>query len=202
MQSEMKDSKRTILVVLGFRNLFLVSMIKFLQLLQMLPSVSLQTRRKSRYRGFNCDFHMKYIFCFCSLSMLIQGTAPGVLSGIVKGFKGGKVIHNVDLSASAKSNFAHLEDIFLRSPFPDPSPTATDNQEVVELNIGSLSLSTSTLSFSSFTLPDCILLFGTDEIEIDDEPLPVASTSSRQVKNHKKGKSAISVFLYVRSIMN
>ncbi|XP_034693950.1 lethal(2) giant larvae protein homolog 1-like isoform X2 [Vitis riparia] len=32
----------------GFRNLFLVSMIKFLQLLQMLPSVSLQTRRKSR----------------------------------------------------------------------------------------------------------------------------------------------------------
>ncbi|CBI22805.3 hypothetical protein VitviT2T_011739 [Vitis vinifera] len=91
-----------------------------------------------------------------------QGTAPGVLSGIVKGFKGGKVIHNVDLSASAKSNFAHLEDIFLRSPFPDPSPTATDNQEVVELNI--------------------------DEIEIDDEPLPVASTSSRQVKNHKKEK--------------
>lgn len=77
--------------------------------------------------------------------MLIQGTAPGVLSGIVKGFKGGKTIHNVDLSASPKSNFAPLEDLFSRSPFPHPSPAVTDNQEVVELNLGSLSLSLSTI---------------------------------------------------------
>lgn len=74
--------------------------------------------------------------------MSIQGTAPGVLSGIVKGFKGGKVSQNADLYV-AKTNFTHLEDIFLRSPFPDPSSTVTDNPEAVELNLGSLSLSLS-----------------------------------------------------------
>ena len=73
--------------------------------------------------------------------MSIQGTAPGVLGGIVKGFKGGKVIQKADISASAKTDFTHLEDIFLKSPFPDPSSTITDNQDAVELNLGSLSLS-------------------------------------------------------------
>lgn len=41
--------KGTALVFLGFQNHYLVSTIKLLQLLQMLPLVSLQLRRKSRF---------------------------------------------------------------------------------------------------------------------------------------------------------
>lgn len=43
-----------------------------------------------------------------------------------------------------------------------------------------------------------MILFGTDDIEIDDEPVPVASASSQPVKNHKKGESSIFLFLYFK----
>uniref|UniRef100_A0A2N9H7E9 V-SNARE coiled-coil homology domain-containing protein n=1 Tax=Fagus sylvatica TaxID=28930 RepID=A0A2N9H7E9_FAGSY len=88
-----------------------------------------------------------------------QGTKPGILGGIVKGFKGRKMAHTEDFIWNPKFNFSHLEGIFLKSPFPDPSPAVTDNQEAVELNI--------------------------DDIEIDDEPLPVESTSSHEFQNIK-----------------
>ena len=66
--------------------------------------------------------------------MVLQG-APGLLGGIVKGLKGGKVNHTNDGSSACKSYYSHLEGAFSRNPFPDSSPI-TDNQEVVELNIG------------------------------------------------------------------
>lgn len=88
-----------------------------------------------------------------------QGTKPGILGGIVKGFKGRKMAHTEDFIQNPKFNFSHLEGIFLKSPFPDPSPAVTYNQEAVELNI--------------------------DDIEIDDEPLPVESTSSHEFQNIK-----------------
>ncbi|BBH06284.1 transducin family protein / WD-40 repeat family protein [Prunus dulcis] len=78
-----------------------------------------------------------------------RGTAPGLL-GIVKGLKGGKMVHTGDSAATPKSTFDHLEGMFWKSQQSGPSPHV-DHQEVVELNI--------------------------DDIEID-EPLSVASTSS------------------------
>ncbi|KAF8396949.1 hypothetical protein HHK36_018585 [Tetracentron sinense] len=67
-----------------------------------------------------------------------QGTAPAILGGIIKGFKGGKAVYTVDPTESSKSNFTHLESIFSGVPFSDPSTTITYDQEVVELNIVSV----------------------------------------------------------------
>uniref|UniRef100_A0A5B7B8W9 V-SNARE coiled-coil homology domain-containing protein n=1 Tax=Davidia involucrata TaxID=16924 RepID=A0A5B7B8W9_DAVIN len=90
-----------------------------------------------------------------------KGTAPKILGGIVKGFKGGKVNRTMDLAATYKSNVSHLDGVFSRDPFPESSPTTTNNQEAVELNI--------------------------DDIDID-EPLSVASTSSRKVQHNEREK--------------
>ncbi|KAK0586613.1 hypothetical protein LWI29_009696 [Acer saccharum] len=78
-----------------------------------------------------------------STVLLIQqrDTAPGILSGIVKGFKAGKVEHKVDLQEISNSTCAHLDHIFSYPPFLKPhTVTVKDYQDVVELNIGSLSL--------------------------------------------------------------
>ncbi|KAM1949471.1 hypothetical protein ACFX15_009524 [Malus domestica] len=88
-----------------------------------------------------------------------QGTASGILGGIVKGFKGGKMVQSGDPAAVLKSTFDRLEGTFSKSQLSEPSPPV-DHQEVVELNI--------------------------DDIEID-EPLYVASTSSpHDVKDKKR----------------
>ncbi|XP_042514167.1 uncharacterized protein LOC122088875 isoform X2 [Macadamia integrifolia] len=100
---------------------------------------------------------------FSSSQSSKQFTAPGLLGGIVKGFKGGKLGHAENLTKSMpKSQITmDLENIFSRVPFSDPSIDITDDQEVVELDI--------------------------DDIEID-EPERVASTSSHQGKNDNKDK--------------
>lgn len=81
--------------------------------------------------------------------MLLQGTEPGILGGIVKGFKGRKVPHTEDFIPNPKVNFSHLEGIFLKSPFSDSSSAITDNQEAEELNIG----------FDLSTCPYTVFLF-------------------------------------------
>ncbi|KAM2983922.1 hypothetical protein FF2_009786 [Malus domestica] len=87
-----------------------------------------------------------------------QGTASGILGGIIKGFKGGKMVQSGDPAAVPKSTFNRLEGTFSKSQLSEPSPPV-DHQEV-ELNI--------------------------DDIEID-EPLYVASTSSpHDVKDKKR----------------
>ncbi|XP_043724332.1 uncharacterized protein LOC122671267 isoform X2 [Telopea speciosissima] len=98
---------------------------------------------------------------FSSSQSRKQLTGPGLLGGIVKGFKGEKLGHaeNLTKSMSKTQITMNLENIFSRVPFSDPSIDITNDQEVVELDI--------------------------DDIEID-EPKPVASTSSHQGKNDKK----------------
>ncbi|PSS34691.1 Syntaxin-binding protein 5-like [Actinidia chinensis var. chinensis] len=88
--------------------------------------------------------------------------APGILGGIVKGLKGGKVNHTNDGTSASKSYYSHLEGAFSRNPFPDSSPI-TDNQEVVELNI--------------------------DDIEID-EPVTLASTSTSRPQRNQREKGS------------
>ncbi|XP_060674282.1 uncharacterized protein LOC107430890 isoform X2 [Ziziphus jujuba] len=90
-----------------------------------------------------------------------QGTAPGIIGGIVKGLKGGKTAHTVDFTTT-QSIHDHLEKIFLKSPHTDASPSE-DQEADVELYI--------------------------DDIEIDD-PQPVGSTSSHDLKNVNKGKES------------
>ncbi|KAH0637903.1 hypothetical protein KY289_037818 [Solanum tuberosum] len=89
-----------------------------------------------------------------------QGGAPNILGTLVKGFKAGKTNHNMDFSQMSQSNFSHLEGVFMKNPLhPEPSPTKEVLEEL-ELDI--------------------------DDIEID-EPVPVASTSSHNTQNSKRG---------------
>lgn len=69
--------------------------------------------------------------------MLNQGTAPGILGGIVKGFKGGKVGRTVDITAEPKSGFTNLEEKFLNHSFLNSSSTEKIKEEDMDLNIGS-----------------------------------------------------------------
>ncbi|XP_024443425.2 uncharacterized protein LOC7466079 isoform X2 [Populus trichocarpa] len=101
-------------------------------------------------------------FNFSSNQKKKQGTKPGILGGIVKGFKGGKVDHSVEITLNPKSDFSHLEGAFSKQPFSDSYRTAVDTEEVVELNI--------------------------DDIEIDEPSLPTATTSSQDVKHMKREK--------------
>ncbi|TKY65816.1 Syntaxin-binding protein 5 [Spatholobus suberectus] len=103
-------------------------------------------------------------FRFSSNQKKKQTTVPGILGGIVKGFKGGKT-SPADVTKIPTSNFGHLEDIFFKPHLPDSlsTVTVTDNKEV-DLDI--------------------------DDIEIDEpsQPITKASTSSPDVKNKQKDK--------------
>lgn len=126
--------------------------------------------------------------------MLLQGTAPGILGGIVKGFKAGKMVHTMESSTDPKSSFSQLEEKFLKPPFSESFPTVPDNEEV-ELNIGSATSITIIFLFVDSSLTSC-LCFGTDDIEIDEEP-PMAASSSHEVTNMKRGKPDFPVFVFM-----
>lgn len=63
-----------------------------------------------------------------------QGSAPGIIGGIVKGLKGGKIVHTADLP-TFQSTYNHLEGIFSKYPQSDASPSV-DQGAVAELDIG------------------------------------------------------------------
>lgn len=126
--------------------------------------------------------------------MLLQLPSTGILSSIVKGFKGGKKTPTVNFCTSRESYCAHLEEIFLKPPFPDSSSSALKNtEEVEELTIGS-ALNKSHNPHYCF-LPIFLVIVNflfeiddieIDDIEIDDKPPPPASTSSKDVKGITK----------------
>ncbi|KAL6520905.1 hypothetical protein OROGR_017474 [Orobanche gracilis] len=83
-----------------------------------------------------------------------QGGSHGVLGGILKGFRRRKSNKSMCHDSNYVSDLCHLEDIFIRKPFPEPS-TTTHDKEAAELTI--------------------------DDIEID-ESIPLTSTSSHAVE--------------------
>ncbi|XP_073142226.1 uncharacterized protein [Henckelia pumila] len=95
-----------------------------------------------------------------SKSKLKQGANPGILGVVVKGLKGKKSSKLANISSTSKNEFSHLEDIFMRNPFLEPSMT-TSEQEACELTI--------------------------DDIEIDDV-VPSESTLSHEVDHKNKDK--------------
>ncbi|KAK3042881.1 hypothetical protein RJ639_001154 [Escallonia herrerae] len=88
----------------------------------------------------------------------IMGSASGILGGIIKGFKRNKSSQEVDIDEGRKSLTLHLEDIFSRFPFSDPSTDVADEGRVEEFNI--------------------------DDIELE-EPLPLPSSS---LKSNNDGR--------------
>lgn len=94
----------------------------------------------------------------------------------------------MDISTAPKSSFTHLEGLFLKLPFPDSSPAVTNDEKVVELDIGSVQ----PLNIFFFFVFVCSLLTvciysGTDDIEIDETP-SLEATSSHEVAPMRKGK--------------
>ncbi|KAH9767140.1 V-SNARE coiled-coil domain-containing protein [Citrus sinensis] len=69
-----------------------------------------------------------------------EGTALGILGGIIKGFKADKAEQNVLIPEVSNKTCAHLDSIFSNPPFLKPSTDIPDDKGVIELNIGSLSL--------------------------------------------------------------
>lgn len=70
---------------------------------------------------------------------MIQDAVPGLLGGMIKTFKAIKEAHNADITVAHKNNFSHLESLFSTPPFFKPPAAGADDQDIVELNIGSLS---------------------------------------------------------------
>ncbi|WJX82145.1 hypothetical protein P8452_64941 [Trifolium repens] len=101
-------------------------------------------------------------FTFSSNQKKKQTSVPGILGGIVKGLKAGKISHANSTKIST-SNFGHLEDIFFKPSLSESLPTVSvvADEKEVELDI--------------------------DDIQID-EPKTTASTSSPDVKNKQKDK--------------
>ncbi|KAH9767136.1 V-SNARE coiled-coil domain-containing protein [Citrus sinensis] len=89
-----------------------------------------------------------------------EGTALGILGGIIKGFKADKAEQNVLIPEVSNKTCAHLDSIFSNPPFLKPSTDIPDDKGVIELNI--------------------------DDIDIDG-PLIVTS-SSQTSKNDRKDK--------------
>ncbi|MED6130954.1 hypothetical protein PIB30_005608 [Stylosanthes scabra] len=75
-------------------------------------------------------------FRFSSSQKKKQITAPGILGGIVKGFKGGKG-SPTKLTKIPTSNFVHLEDKFFKSPLSESHQTVADE---LELNIDDIEI--------------------------------------------------------------
>ncbi|KAL6980725.1 hypothetical protein U1Q18_022362 [Sarracenia purpurea var. burkii] len=92
-----------------------------------------------------------------------QGTSAGIFGGIIKGFKVGKVENSGDLIEGRSTIVAHLEGIFSRFPFSEPSTGIADDREVIELDI--------------------------DDIHID-EPAPVISPSLKSKSEEKDKETA------------
>ncbi|KAF6147020.1 hypothetical protein GIB67_036739 [Kingdonia uniflora] len=119
-----------------------------------------------------------------------QGTGPGILGGIIKGFKADKAAHSTEFTESVtKPNCVpHLEKIFSKVPFSDPSGTVADDQGVVHLSIGLISLSLSLTHTHTHVCPSLtVLSFNIDDIQID-EPIHVTATSTHKGKTDKKDR--------------
>ncbi|CAN1325791.1 Syntaxin-binding protein 5-like [Linum perenne] len=101
-----------------------------------------------------------------------QGSLPGIIGGILKGFHGGKEEEQkVSFPEVGKSNLAHLDAIFSYPPYLKPSlDFADDANDVVELSI--------------------------DDINLDfDEHVVVTSTTERKNNDEKdKGKEREKLF--------
>ncbi|KAK9124526.1 hypothetical protein Sjap_014128 [Stephania japonica] len=125
---------------------------------------------------------------FSSHQKTKQTNAPGILTGIMKGFKGKKVGNTEDVNKSlTRSNFAsHLESIFQRAMFSEKPATLAD-AGLVELSIGLCFVNDILQYYSLVCFSMTSTSFFVDDIEID-EPLPVASSSSHEGKKQIEGR--------------
>ncbi|XP_031376151.1 uncharacterized protein LOC116191849 isoform X2 [Punica granatum] len=104
-----------------------------------------------------------------------KAAVSGILEGIAKGFKVGKAAPTGDSTLNPRSTLINLEAIFSKSPFPDPSPTASNNQDVLS---------------SSPNTDDKEPELSIDDIDIDD-PIPSTSASSHKLENNKNEKEKL-----------
>ncbi|KAF8042060.1 hypothetical protein BT93_A0606 [Corymbia citriodora subsp. variegata] len=100
-----------------------------------------------------------------------QASAPGILRGIVKGFKMREAANKGKHVATSKSGVTHLEDVFSKSPFAHQVSTHGDNQEIVDPSSGT---------------NDQEVELSIDDIEIDDlAPMASASVYNNENKDNR-----------------
>lgn len=120
---------------------------------------------------------------------MLQGTARGILDTVIKGLEG-KQSSNSGPAKVDCSDPTHLEAIFSKPLSLESSTDTAQNQEVIELNIGSSSWNP--LFIAPLPLPvfsSEIFVTAADDIDIDG-PVTVSSLSPKPEKD-KRGAEII-----------
>ncbi|KAH1039946.1 hypothetical protein J1N35_041689 [Gossypium stocksii] len=128
-----------------------------------------------------------------------QGMAPGILGGIVKGFKGGKV----NTSAMPESNFTHLESKFLKTPFVDTSQNVNKHEEM-ELDIDDIEID-DTSPVTSSSSHEAVKTKGGKETDREkllgaaDDSTPRVRTAQEIIAKYRKTGDASSAAAHARN---
>ncbi|KAK8303550.1 hypothetical protein V6Z12_D04G158100 [Gossypium hirsutum] len=128
-----------------------------------------------------------------------QGMAPGILGGIVKGFKGGKV----NTSAMPESNFTHLESKFSKTPFIDTSQNVNKHEEM-ELDIDDIEIDDTPPVTSSLS-HEAVQTKGGKETDREkllgaaDDSTPRVRTAQEIIAKYRKAGDASSAAAHARN---
>ncbi|MBA0577539.1 hypothetical protein Golob_023998, partial [Gossypium lobatum] len=128
-----------------------------------------------------------------------QGMAPGILGGIVKGFKGGKV----NTSAMPESNFTHLESKFSKTPIIDTSQNVNKHEEM-ELDIDDIEID-DTLPVTSSSSHEAVKMKGGKETDREkllgaaDDSTPRVRTAQEIIAKYRKTGDASSAAAHARN---
>ncbi|KAL4351252.1 hypothetical protein GQ457_06G006010 [Hibiscus cannabinus] len=127
-----------------------------------------------------------------------QGMAPGILGGIVKGLKGGKV----NTSATPESDFTHLETKFLKTPFIDTTQNV-NKQEHIELDIDDIDID-ETPTVTSFPPHEAVKSKRGKETDREkllgaqDDSTPRVRTAQEIIAKYRKAGDASSAAAHAR----
>ncbi|XVE76566.1 hypothetical protein DITRI_Ditri12bG0183600 [Diplodiscus trichospermus] len=139
-------------------------------------------------------------FSFSSDHKKKQITAPGILGGIVKGFKGGKV----NTSATAESSFTHLESKFLKTPLIGTTRNVINKQEELELDIDDIEIDESPPVASS-SAREAVKTKGGKETDrekllgVQDDSTPRVRTAQEIIAKYRKAGDASSAAAHARN---
>ncbi|PPD97559.1 hypothetical protein GOBAR_DD05399 [Gossypium barbadense] len=128
-----------------------------------------------------------------------QGMAPGILGGMVKGFKGGKV----NTSAMPESNFTHLESKFSKTPFIDTSQNVNKHEEM-ELDIDDIEID-DTPPVTSSSSHEAVKTKGGKETDREkllgaaDDSTPRVRTAQEIIAKYRKTGDASSAAAHARN---
>ncbi|OMO97590.1 Lethal(2) giant larvae protein [Corchorus olitorius] len=139
-------------------------------------------------------------FNFSSNQKKKQGPAPGILGGIVKGLKGGKV----NTSATPEFNITDLERKFLKPPFTATAENVVNKREEVELDIDDIEID-ETQPVTSSSSHEVVKTKGEKETDREkllgapDDSKPRLRTPQEIIAKYRKADDASSAAAHARN---